>query len=220
MRDKIKSALKNKYANLGFSDKVLDKVATYLEASTTKEEDIDNAVNGVEPLLQSFQSDFDALRTAKSGLEKELSSLKKPDTKKVEAGAEAKTETETNTDTPAWAKALIESQKALNEKIAALEGEKVTNTRKQQLDAIIGKLPEQTRKAYSHIKFNDMTDDDFAQLKTEVESEVGDFLKDEKIKGIQFGQPVSKGFDSSNGGNQIKEATKEEAEKVTAQMKF
>ena len=67
--------------------------------------------------------------------------------KPVEGGGQAvKTEPEKNEgvdgDTPAWAKALIESNRTPGERLAFMEGEKVTTSRKQKLDSVIERLPD------------------------------------------------------------------------------
>lgn len=77
MKEKIFDALKAKYANLGFGSKALDGVAEYLVKTVEKEDDIENAISGVEPLLKSFQSDIDRVRTEKSALQSQLDEMKK-----------------------------------------------------------------------------------------------------------------------------------------------
>lgn len=77
MKEKIENALKTKYANLGFGHKAFDGVADYLVKTVEKEEDIETAVAGVEPLLKSFQSDIDRVRTEKSTLQSQLDELRK-----------------------------------------------------------------------------------------------------------------------------------------------
>lgn len=76
MKEKIFNALKTKYSNFGFGDKALEGVAESLARTVTKEEDIETAVSGVEPLLKSLQPQFDQLRNEKSGLQKQLDELK------------------------------------------------------------------------------------------------------------------------------------------------
>ena len=79
MKEKILLALKTKYAALGLSDKVLDGVAESLSKTVTDEAGIETAVDGVEPILKTFQSNFDQLRNENSGLQKKLDELKKVD---------------------------------------------------------------------------------------------------------------------------------------------
>lgn len=75
--EKIKAALKTKYKSLGFSEKAFDGVASYLDKTVTKEEDIETATGGVESLFKAFQGEVDIVRTSKSGLEKQFDEYKK-----------------------------------------------------------------------------------------------------------------------------------------------
>lgn len=78
MKDKILTALKNRFKNLGFGDKAFDGVADYLSQTVTDENSIETAIGGVEPLLKSFQGDIDkrvsdAVAKTKAELEKKTS---------------------------------------------------------------------------------------------------------------------------------------------------
>src|SRR5690554_5918710 len=64
MKDKIFAALKNKFKDLGFSDKAFDGVAAFLATTIKEEADIDNSLEGVDGLLKSLQGDIDS-RVAK-----------------------------------------------------------------------------------------------------------------------------------------------------------
>ena len=81
MKEKILLALRTKYAAFGLGDKVLDGVAESLSKTVTEESGVETAVSGVEPLLKSFQSNFDQLRNEKSGLQKKLDEIEKKDPK-------------------------------------------------------------------------------------------------------------------------------------------
>lgn len=76
MKTKIQEALKNKYRNLGFSDKVFEGVADSIQTFIKEEAEIATFVDGAETMLKAFQSTADQLRTEKSLLEKENSELK------------------------------------------------------------------------------------------------------------------------------------------------
>lgn len=113
MRKKILEGLKTKYSNLGFGDKAYDGVADYLEKTITDEEQIDNAISGVEGLLKTFQGETDRERTKRSELEKKLQEL--------EAGKpKEKEEEEKKEKEPEWAKTLREQF----EKMSAKEAER------------------------------------------------------------------------------------------------
>lgn len=76
MKEKIMTALKTKYSNLGFSAKALDGIASVLEKTVTDESQIETAVSGVEPLLKVFQAESDRARTEYNALKGELEALK------------------------------------------------------------------------------------------------------------------------------------------------
>ena len=77
MKDKILSALKTKYKNLGFGDKAFEGVAEYLSGSVTEESQIETAIAGVETILKSFQGDIDKVRTEKSELQRKYDELER-----------------------------------------------------------------------------------------------------------------------------------------------
>lgn len=79
MKIKILAELKNKYKDLGLSDKAFDGVAALLVKTVTKEEEIKDAVAGeeVEALLKSIQSSIDTERTKAAQSAKDLEEYKK-----------------------------------------------------------------------------------------------------------------------------------------------
>lgn len=91
MRKKIAEALRNRYGNLGLTEKALDGVAGMLEKTVTEESQIQAAIEAdeVSALLKSIQGEADALRTARTQAQKELEEYKKshPETKKPEEGS-------------------------------------------------------------------------------------------------------------------------------------
>lgn len=139
MKEKILVALKTKYKTFGFGDKAFDGVADYLSKTVTEESQIETAISGVEGLLKSFQGDIDTVRNAKSGLQKELDELKK----KIE-NADKDKDKDKDKDVPAWAQALIDSNKTLSEKLSAYEAEKAQAQRNSQISAVAKKygIPE------------------------------------------------------------------------------
>ena len=139
MKEKILVALKTKYKTFGFGDKAFDGVADYLSKTVTEESQIETAISGVEGLLKSFQGDIDTVRNAKSGLQKELDELKK----KIE-NADKDKDKDKDKDVPAWAQALIDSNKILSEKITAYEAEKAQAQRNSQISEVAKKygIPE------------------------------------------------------------------------------
>ncbi len=78
MRKKIFEALKTEYASLGLSDNTLTRIASILEGSVTKEEDIVTAVKGdtAKLLATSIQGEIDGLKRAKEAAENALTDYK------------------------------------------------------------------------------------------------------------------------------------------------
>lgn len=131
MKGKILVALKTKYKTFGFGDKAFDGVADYLSKTVTEESQIETAISGVEGLLKAFQGDIDTVRNEKSGLQKQLDELK---TKIENPNPNPKPE-ENKDDVPAWAQALIDSNKSLLTEVSTLKQEKLQATRQEQIMA-------------------------------------------------------------------------------------
>ena len=134
MKEKILVALKTKYKTFGFGEKAFDGVADYLSKTVTEESQIETAIGGVEGLLKAFQGDIDTVRNAKSGLQKELDELKK----KME-NADKDKDKDKDKDAPAWAQALIDSNKSLSERLSAYEAEKAQAQRNSQISSVAKK---------------------------------------------------------------------------------
>jgi hypothetical protein len=102
VKEKILSALKTKYNNLGFGEKAFGGVADFLATTITEESNIDNGIAGIEPLLKAFQSDIDKRvndAVAKTKAEAPKQEAPKPnDTPPAPAGDEV----------PSWAKGILD----------------------------------------------------------------------------------------------------------------
>lgn len=173
MKEKILVALKTKYKTFGFGDKAFDGVADYLSKTVTEESQIETAISGVEGLLKSFQGDIDTVRNAKSGLQKELDELKK----KIE-NADKDKDKDKDKDVPAWAQALIDSNKTLSEKLTAYEAEKAQAQRNSQISAVAKKygIPEFMLKD-RNIPENTDLDTYFKDMKQEMSNSGFQFAK-------------------------------------------
>ena len=113
-------------------------------------------------------------------------------------------------EAPAWAKALIESNQALQAKVDALEKGKVTDGRKATFDQMLSKLPDNLRVAYSRTSYQDLSDEDFGKLQGQIEKEIDEILKDQKAKGATFSPRAS----DNGGGSDSNEASKEDVDAV------
>lgn len=207
MKERILAALKIKFKNLGFTDKAFEGVADYLATTVTEEAQIETAISGVDGLLKAFQGDVDKRvneAVLKAKLEKQPEGGEDPN--------KVKEPVKGDEEAPTWAKSIIESNKTLADKLNKLEGENISKTRQQQLDAIVGKLPETLRKPYSRISLNDKSDDEFKALLDEVTTEVEGLSTELGAKSTVFNRPLG------GGSVNTKEPSKEEVEEVVSQM--
>ena len=113
MKAKILNALKTKYANLGLGDKAFDGVASFLEKTITKEEEIEGVITREDTatLLKSIQGETDSLRTKHAQAVKDFEDYKKlhPDTKPDKD----KDKDEDDPNEPEWAKELRKQNEAI-----------------------------------------------------------------------------------------------------------
>ena len=190
MKEKILKALKTRFAKYGLSDKVLEGAAALIEPSVTYEEDIEKVIQDYEPMLKAMQSDIDTVRSQKSELETKIKSLSvKPDEKGGTKKDETKKEDVNATQTPDWAKAIIESNKQLAERLNGIEGQKLADKRKKEIETIVEKLPETFRRPYQRLSVDGMTDEQFTKLSADIQQEVGDIAKQTTAKGSVFTPP-------------------------------
>lgn len=204
MKDRILAALKAKFP--GVSADILDRIAAMKAKTVTNEEQVATAVEGVtEELINVIEGYGDSRATGaqktavlnyerKYGL-KDGAKIAKEDVKPAttttpEGGGE---------QTPAWAQALIDSNKQLTERLNKMEGERTTESRKAELNGIINRLPENLRKGYQRISVDSLSDEDFALLKGEVTAEVEDLVKTTGAKGAVFGRPQVQGNPINDG---------------------
>lgn len=218
MYQEILNALKTKFN--GVSETILDRVARNLAKTVTKSEDVQTAVDGVtfQQVLENYGDSraTDATKTAVLNYERKHG---------LKDGKAVTTETqtteqvnpaETDEDTPAWAKALVSSVKTLSDTVANMQGAELTKSRKQKLDEIIAPLPELQRKGYERISLKDLKDDEFDNLLTEIQGEVGEITKAQGVKGAVFGKPTVAG--STIQQTPAQEATKEEVDAVMSHL--
>lgn len=186
------AALKAKFE--GVSDAVLDRIIKSKFGKTvTTTEQVETAVAGVtwQSIIDSYGDSRanEAQVTAVSNYEKKHG-LK--DGVKIGGGEPAVPQppkTEQDGDMPAWAKALVDSNKALTDKINALEGDRITASRKAKLSAVVEKLPETLRKAYERTPVDKITDEEFESMLGEITTEVEGLVTTVQAKGSVFGKP-------------------------------
>lgn len=135
MKEKISTALKTKYNNLGLSQKAFDGVAAFLIAQKTieKEEDIETVISGanISDLLKLFQGESDTIRTAKKAAEDAKAAAEKA----LEDYKKTHPDKQPDPDDPT-AKAL----KELQDKQAAFEQRIKDEEEKKRRDGILSQL--------------------------------------------------------------------------------
>lgn len=216
MKQTIIDLLKTKFE--GVDESILSRIAETKAAKAVKTEDEANTfVEGVtlNQLLNSYGDirSTEAQRTAVSNYEKKHG-LKDGKKVSVEDDLNKLDNEDNNEDMPAWAKAMLESNKKLAEQVATMTAEKNTAARKQKLDAIINKLPERDRRGYARTSFADLSNEDFDTLLEDINNEVEETLKENQTTGTTFRAP----FHRQGGGSSKNEATKAEVDAVMSHL--
>lgn len=218
MKKQILDALKAKF--VGVSEAILNRIAEKLAKTVTKEEDVATTVEGVtfQQVLDSYGDSraTEAQQTAVRNYEQKYG-LKEG--KAIEGGKPGEQkQPEPGEDAPTWAKALIAQNQALTERLDKMESERTTTSRRKELNAIVEKLPEKLRKPYERMAIDTLSEEEFATLKTDVESEVTSISNDLQAKGAVFGMPNKPTGKLNAGGGSAKEANDAEADAVVGKM--
>lgn len=225
MKQKLFDALKAKFP--GVNANVLNRIAEKLAKTVTTDEQVTTAVAGVtQEFIEIIESygDSRATEAQQTAVHTYETKYGLKDGQKIDAtGGAAGGQTGSGTtvqqqqsaggaqeQVPAWAQALIDSNKKLNDRLDKMDGERTTATRKQQLSTIIEKLPENLRKAYERTPVNDLTDEQFNALVGEITTEVNGIVSEVQAKGAVFGKPTVTGGTGNQGG----ELTKEQQEAI------
>ena len=196
MYEKILSALRTKYANLGLSNEILEGVAKQLAGFVKEETEIETAVNGAEATLKTIQSFGDKRATAEAErVRKEL----KPEEKKEEKKEEVKPE-----DVPAWAKGLLESVSTLKTSVESFNSERQSQTLAQKLSGILTEknVPESFSKmALVGRQFKDEAE--VTALADLVTSQFEVFKQDTANTGFSFTSPPEKGKEPKTDSDEL-----------------
>ena len=204
MKQLILNALKTKYQ--GVSESILDRIAEKLAKTVTSADQVQTAVDGVtfQQVLESYGDSraTQAQQTAvhnyeqkyglKDGVKLETQQQQQQNggqqpTVQQNGGAGAN-------EIPAWAKAIIDTNKTIVDRMNKLDEDRITATRRQQIDKLVESRPGNRKKAYGRTPVHSLTDEQFTALVGEITSEVSDISTTITQKGAVFGQP------SNNGG--------------------
>lgn len=204
MKQLILNALKAKF--MGVSDAILDRVATKLAQTVTQTEQVQTVVDGVtfQQVLESY-GDSRATQAQQTAVHNYEQKYGLKDGVKVEdqqrqqqTGAQQQTVEQhggkPNDDVPAWAKAIID-------RMDKMDSERITTTRRQQIDKLIEGLPENLKKAYGRTPVDGLTDEEFNALTTEITTEVNGITTEIQQRGAKFGTPSAQG--GNHNGNEL-----------------
>lgn len=227
MRKEILELLKAKFE--GVSDTILGRIATSLAKTAAGSEAAKAAVEAMtlQQVIERY-GDSRATEAEQSAISRYEEKHGLKDGEKVGNGGKPSDQNHSepagkgddDDDTPSWAKKILDNQQNLEKRITAMEGDKVATTRKQKLEAIIGKLPEELRKPYARTSYKELSDEDFETLTNDISTEVEGLLKKENARGAVFGRPVSHNAGKSAANSGSHEASDKDAQRIVDGMKF
>lgn len=198
MKDKILALLLAKFA--GVRKDGLAQLAGVLALQATTDEEASGIVEKLTAeKVNSFVTDYrkevdkevsSSNKTYEDNLKKKFDFVEK---KSDDDDPGKKSQKKDDDETPAWAKALIEQNKTLADKLAAFEGEKIKGTRLQQLEGKLKDVPEtfKTQKLKDFGRMNFETDEAFNGYLAEVETDIAAFNQELANKGLAgHGKPA------------------------------
>lgn len=221
MKKQILEALKAKFQ--GVSEAILNRIADKLAKTVTTAEQVATAVEGVtiQQVIESY-GDSRATEAQQTAVHNYETKYGLKDGVKVDDGGGSQDGQQEGVQTvqtqqqggdaiPTWAQTLIDSNKALTERLNKMDVDRTTATRKQQLQTVIEKLPEKLRKAYERTPVDGLTEEQFNTLFSEISSEVEGIVNETHVKGAVFGRPAAQNG-RTNQGNEL---TKEQVEAIS-----
>lgn len=210
MKKQILEALKAKFQ--GVSEAILNRIADKLAKTVTTAEQVATAVEGVtiQQVIESY-GDSRATEAQQTAVHNYETKYGLKDGVKVDDGGGSQGGQQGGDAIPTWAQTLIDSNKALTERLNKMDVDRTTATRKQQLQTVIEKLPEKLRKAYERTPVDGLTEEQFNTLFSEISSEVEGIVNETHVKGAVFGRPAAQNG-RTNQGNEL---TKEQVEAIS-----
>lgn len=222
LKIKIAARLKVKAAGVNLSQKRIDAIVSRAERGLTDESDdasIDANLDAIDELTPfkdiAALDDHERAKAAKDKADKEAVRLKA-----IEEGKTPESDPEPNeSSTDKLLKALIAKMDKQNEEIAAIKGEKVTSTRREQfIKAMEGTSADyQARelKKFDRISFKD--DEDFNTFLEDTKDDHAGAIQDDANSGLGGDRPAgSKGGDTGKKG----EASQAELDAAFANFKL
>mgnify|MGYP000332083266 FL=1 len=209
MKKQILEALKAKFQ--GVSEAILNRIADKLAKTVTTAEQVATAVEGVtiQQVIESY-GDSRATEAQQTAVHNYETKYGLKDGVKVDDGGGSQggqqggvqtvqTQQQGGDAIPTWAQTLIDSNKALTERLNKMDVDRTTATRKQQLQTVIEKLPEKLRNAYERTPVDGLTEEQFNTLFSEISSEVEGIVNETHVKGAVFGRPAAQNGRTNQG---------------------
>lgn len=217
MKKELLDALKAKFT--GVSEAILSRIADKLAKTVTTAEQVQAAVDAYtwQQVIEGY-GDSRATEAQQTAVHTYEAKYGLKDGQKIDGGTGTGGQAGGGSATvvtipPAGgddlaktiAAAVAAAVKPLQDEIATFKQGRVAETRKQQLSAVIEKLPENLRKGYSRTSVDNLSDDEFNTLLGEITTEVDGIVKDTNQKGAVFGRPSVQGGSGNQGGELTKE---------------
>lgn len=234
VNEKLLEALRAKFD--GLSDDVLGLYANKVKRDGMTD---DEAIASVPDLtwanLFRFYSDFradQASKTARKNAEKDFNAKlqtmnkQKADLQPLEqTGLQPQQQNQNNVQqqqkveesVPTWAKALLEQNKQLAERLNVFERAKTVDGRRSEVANIIKDLNPSMRRAYERTPLDNLSEEQFQQLKSEIASEVKQIQDDGRGKSTIFGKPLG-GNQDRQTASQTQGANPKEVEDVLSKL--
>lgn len=204
LQQTVMSMLKPKVKAFGFSKKVVKSIAAEIADKLDIEEDasdedvnakIEVAIAAVLPFMPMIQSQansqLDEWKKAQTQNDDE-DEEEDDDPKSKSVSKSTKNKDKKTDEIPAWAQALIDSNKTLNDQLAAIKGEKITDTRRAKLGTLLKgtkSFGDSKLRDFRRMKFD--TDEDFDEFYAEVEADLKTFNQERANAGLEkLGLPV------------------------------
>ncbi|WP_183560675.1 hypothetical protein [Mucilaginibacter sp. SP1R1] len=201
LKIKIAARLKAKAAGVNLSQKRIDAIVTRAEKGLTEESDdaaIDanlDIINELSPFKEiAALDDHERAKAKKIADDKEAARLKA-----IEEGKTPEPEPDPNeSSTDKLLKALMAKMEKQDAAIAAMAGEKVTNTRRDQyakaLEGTSDAFKTKALKDFDRMNFKD--DEDFTSYLTDATEDAKVFIQDDANSGLGNDRPAGSGGSS------------------------
>lgn len=201
---KVLLLLKPKSKALGFNKRELQGIAATIADNLTSAEDasdedvneeIEKVIESVLPYLSFGQSQANRIldewkknHPSETDVDDDENDNESINTsrKNIKPGKKKDNQQNNGEETPEWAKGMLQTIETLTGKLAALEGEKISNTRKSKLEALLkgsGTFGTRTLKSFGKMKFEN--DDDFEDFYSEVEEDLKAYQQERADAGLQ-----------------------------------